>query len=391
MLSQRVSNLTPSMTLGISTKVKMLKRQGIEVLNLSIGEPDFFTPEGAKKAGIAAIEANKTKYDAATGVLELREQICHKLATENNLDYTPDQIVVTSGAKHAITNALMAITNPGDEVIIPIPYWVSYPEMVKLTGALPVFIKTDFANNFKMTAAEFKAALTDKTKAVFISNPSNPTGAIYSADELCAIAEICVEKNIYILADEIYERINYLDDFTTVASLSEAIKAITITVNGMSKSVSMTGWRLGYTASSSEIAKAMGAIQGHLVSHPCTIAQYAGLAALRDCQADIAHMKDVYHKRCQRACQLIDDIEGLSYVKPDGAFYIFINISALRNRLNSTDLSLKLCDDMLDKHKVAFVPGIAFGDDDFIRMSYATDMATIEEALGRLKLYVDSL
>ncbi|MCK8059213.1 MULTISPECIES: pyridoxal phosphate-dependent aminotransferase [unclassified Fusibacter] len=391
MLSNRVNNITPSMTLGISTKVKELSRAGIEVLNLSIGEPDFFTPDGAKDSAIEAIHSNKTKYDAATGVLELRQAICKKLEKENSISYRPEEIVVSSGAKHSITNTLMAITNPGDEVIVPIPYWVSYPEMVKLTEGVPVFVETEFENNFKLKPQELRNAITDKTKAIFITNPSNPTGAVYTKDELKALADICVQHGIYIIADEIYERMCYLDEFTSIASLSEEIKEITITINGLSKSVSMTGWRVGYTASRADIAKGMGSIQGHLVSHPSTISQYAAIGGLTNCDDDIAHMKSVYKQRKDQAIEWIEAIEGLSVVKPDGAFYIFINIGPLRDKIDSKDLSLTVCNRLLDEYKVAFVPGVAFGHDDFIRMSYATDLDTIKEGIERLKNLVDTL
>lgn len=391
MLSNRVNNITPSMTLGISTKVKELSRAGIEVLNLSIGEPDFFTPDGAKDSAIEAIHSNKTKYDAATGVLELRQAICKKLEKENSISYRPEEIVVSSGAKHSITNTLMAITNPGDEVIVPIPYWVSYPEMVKLTEGVPVFVETEFENNFKLKPQELRNAITDKTKAIFITNPSNPTGAVYTKDELKALADICVQHGIYIIADEIYERMCYLDEFTSIASLSEEIKEITITINGLSKSVSMTGWRVGYTASRADIAKGMGSIQGHLVSHPSTISQYAAIGGLTNCDDDIAHMKSVYKQRKDQAIEWIEAIDGLSVVKPDGAFYIFINIGSLRNKIDSKDLSLTVCNRLLDEYKVAFVPGVAFGHDDFIRMSYATDLDTIKEGIERLKNLVDTL
>jgi aspartate aminotransferase len=391
MLSNRVNNITPSMTLGISTKVKELSRQGIDVLNLSIGEPDFFTPDGAKNPAIEAIHENKTKYDAASGVLELRQAICKKLEKENGITYKPDEIVVSSGAKHSITNTLMAITNPGDEVIVPVPYWVSYPEMVKLTEGVPVIVETEFSNNFKLQPNELKAAITSKTKAIFITNPSNPTGAVYTKDELKALADICVENSIYIIADEIYERMCYLDSFTSIASLSEQIKNMTITINGMSKSVSMTGWRVGYTASRADIAKGMASIQGHLVSHPSTISQYAAIGGLTNCDADIAKMKEVYKDRRDQASGWIEAIDGLSLVKPDGAFYLFINIGSLRPKITNADLSMTVCNRLLDEYRVAFVPGIAFGHDDFIRMSYATDLETIREGIHRLALLIKSL
>jgi aspartate aminotransferase len=391
MLSEKAKHLTPSLTLGISTKVKELKAQGLSILDLSIGEPDFMTPQAAKNGGIYAIEHNKTKYDAAMGNLELRKAIVHKLKNENNLDYAAGDIVVTSGAKHAITNALMAITNPGDEVLVPVPYWVSYPEMVKLTGCTPVFVETTVANSFKLTLEDLKAAITPKTKAIFLTNPSNPTGVVYTKEELAPLVAYLVSQNIMILADEIYERICYLDTYTSVASLSKEAKEMTITINGTAKSLAMTGWRIGYTASTPEIATAMGSIQGHLVSHPSTISQHAALEAMKHCEPDIQEMVKVYRTRRDRALELISGISELSVVKPDGAFYVFINISSLSGKLPGESLSMALCDELLVKHQVAFVPGIAFGNDHFIRMSYATDLATIEEALTRLKTCVQGI
>lgn len=388
MLAKKIATITPSLTLGISTKVNEMKKQGISIINLSIGEPDFHTPDAAKAGGIAAIEANLTRYDAASGLHDLRVAICEKLAAENGLAYTPQEIVVTSGAKHAITNALIAITDPGDEVLIPKPYWVSYPEMVKLTGGTPVFVETQLSNNFKMTAAELSDAITDRTKALILTNPSNPTGAIYTREELQAIADICVAKNIIIIADEIYERICYLDGFTSIASLSPEVKPLTIIINGLAKSAAMTGWRIGYTASSRELAVAMGMIQGHLVSHPATISQYAALKALTDSQADMARMVTTYKARRDEIVGILSDIPGLSIVQPDGAFYIFMDLSALKEKLpHAGSFSVEACNRLLEEYQVAFVPGVAFGMDTFIRMSYATDMEAIKEGLNRLKAF----
>lgn len=386
MLSKKLSSVTPSLTLGISTKVNEMKKQGISIINLSIGEPDFCTPEAAKAGGVEAIKANKTRYDAASGLSELRSAICEKLESENALNYKPDEIVVTSGAKHAITNALIAITDPGDEILIPKPFWVSYPEMVKLTGGTPVFIDTQLSNNFKVTEDELKAAVTDKTKALILTNPSNPTGAIYTKSELEAIAAICVANGICIIADEIYERICYLDSFTSIASLSEEVKKNTIIINGLAKSAAMTGWRIGYTASSKELATAMGMIQGHLVSHPATISQYAALKALTDSAADMKEMVATYKGRRDKIVELLSAIPGLKIVQPDGAFYIFMDLSPLRDKLPHGDsFSIELCNRLLEDYRVAFVPGVAFGMDNFIRMSYATDMDSITEGLEKLK------
>jgi len=392
MLSKKVSSITPSFTIGISTKVKELKNQGIEIVNLSIGEPDFFTPESAKNSAIKAIEANKTKYDAAPGLTELRNAIVEKLKTENGLNYKTEEIVVSSGAKHAITNALIAITDPGDEIIIPKPYWVSYPEMVKLTGGTPILVDTQGSNSFKLTAEELENAITDKTKALFITNPSNPTGAVYTKDDLKGIVELCVKKDIYIIADEIYERICYLDEFTSIASFSEEAKAITITINGLSKSAAMTGWRLGYTATNAEMAKAISSIQGHLVSHPSTITQWAAVEAVQNCQADTQEMVSHYKSRRNEAIKLFGEIDELSIIEPNGAFYVMINTSELNKYLgNQESYSIEICNRLLDDHRVALVPGIAFGNDDYIRMSYAASIENVREGIKRLSDFIASL
>lgn len=392
MLANRTSIISPSVTIGISTKVKELTRQGIEVTSLSIGEPDFFTPEGAKNAAIEAIKANKTKYDAASGLLELKQAIVAKLERDNNVSYSVDEIVISSGAKHSISNTLLAILNPGDEVIIPKPYWTSYPEMVKLINGTPVFVNTKVENSFKLQPEELKALISDKTKALFITNPSNPTGAVYTKEELEPLVQICIEKQIYIIADEIYEKIIFNDDFTCIASLSEQAKKITITVNGLSKAASMTGWRLGYTASSKTLAKAMSSIQGHLVSHPSTITQWAAVAAINECEADTQHMVKIYHERRDEVIKMFDSIEELSIIKPEGAFYTFINISKLRPYFEDVNsLSLEVSNILLDKYRLAVVPGVAFGLDDFIRITYAADMETIKTGIDKIKQFIADL
>ncbi|MCT4632283.1 MAG: pyridoxal phosphate-dependent aminotransferase [Firmicutes bacterium] len=392
MLSSKISKITPSFTIGISTKVNELKAQGEDIINLSIGEPDFPTPVNARIAAVIAINKNKTKYDAASGLKDLRNAIKNKLEVENQLSYDIDQIVVSSGAKHAITNTLIALTDHGDEVIIPAPYWVSYPEMVKLTGGTPVVVNTKKENGFKLTAEELKASITEKTKLLFITNPSNPTGSLYSKDELIEIVNVCIENNIYILADEIYEKIRYVDEFVSIASLSEKAKEITITINGLSKSAAMTGWRIGYTASNKEIAKAIASLQGHLVSHPSTISQYASVAALTECHHEMKTMVHQYEYRKNEAVKILDQISGLDYIKPEGAFYLFMDISSYKEKLQYEDsYSIAFCDMLLEKFKCAAVPGIAFGNDDFIRISYATDIESLKEGLNRLKSMIESL
>lgn len=392
MLAKRTSIISPSVTIGISSKVKALKREGIEVTSLSIGEPDFYTPDKVKIAGIEAILANKTKYDAASGLLELKEAIVSKLKRDHAVDYTTDEIVVSNGAKHAITNTLLAILDPGDEVIIPKPYWTSYPEMVKLINGVPVLVDTDDSNSFKLQAHELLASMTDKTKALFITNPSNPTGAVYSRTELEPLIKICIENNIYILADEIYEKIIFDDEFTSIASLSDEAKNITITINGLSKSASMTGWRLGYTASNKELALAMSSIQGHLISHPSTITQWAAVEAINNCEIDTQHMVDTYNDRRTKIIDRFKEIDDLSIIRPDGAFYIFIDISKLKNYFKDVEsLSLEVCNILLDDYQLAVVPGIAFGIDNYIRITYAADMDTIHTGIDKIEKFINDI
>ena len=392
MLSNRLGNITPSYTIGISTKVAELNAKGKNIIDLSIGEPDFYIPEKAKQYGIDSLNDNLTKYNMVPGLKILREEICKKLSIENNCSFSVDEIVVSSGAKHSITNTLLALTNPGDEILVPKPYWVSYPEMIKLVNAVPVFIDTDKANDFKLTRDVLEKYITPKTKMLFLNNPSNPTGAIYTKEELIDIANVCLENNIYILADEIYERIHYNDNFTSISSLGEGIKNISIIVNGFSKSAAMTGLRIGYTASSKEIAKALSTIQGHLVSHPSLTAQYIAYGALKECSEDIANMVNTYKHRRDLVIDKLDKINNLGYVTPDGAFYIFIDLSLYKNKLDFEDsFSIEFCNQLLDKYEVAAVPGIAFGLDDYIRISYACSEEKFLTGIDRLNAFLTSL
>lgn len=392
MLSNRLGNITPSYTIGISTKVAELNAKGKNIIDLSIGEPDFYIPEKAKQYGIDSLNDNLTKYNMVPGLKILREEICKKLSIENNCSFSIDEIVVSSGAKHSITNTLLALTNPGDEILVPKPYWVSYPEMIKLVNAVPVFIDTDKANDFKLTRDVLEKYITPKTKMLFLNNPSNPTGAIYTKEELIDIANVCLENNIYILADEIYERIHYNDNFTSISSLGDDIKNISIIVNGFSKSAAMTGLRIGYTASSKEIAKALSTIQGHLVSHPSLTAQYIAYGALKECSKDIDDMVNTYKHRRDLVIDKLDKINNLGYVTPDGAFYIFIDLSLYKNKLDFEDsFSIEFCNQLLDKYEVAAVPGIAFGLDDYVRISYACSEEKFLNGIDRLNEFLTSL
>ncbi len=389
MLSNRLNVISPSCTIGISSKVKSMRQSGIDVISLSIGEPDFTVPRKAIECGIKSLNDNCTQYDLVPGITILREEICKKLLEENNCNYSADEIVLASGAKNAITNALLAVTDPGDEILIPKPYWVSYIEMTKLVNAIPVEIETSKENDFKLTADILKKYITDKTKMIFLNNPSNPTGSVYTREELLEIANVCLENNIYILADEIYERICYNDGFVSVASLSEEIKDITITVNGFAKSSALTGLRLGYTASNKTIAKGISSIQGHLISHPSLTAQYIGYGALKYCKEDIDHMVETYKKRRDLVTAKLDSMEYVNYVYPNGAFYAFIDLSEVAKKYNFQEsFSIEFCDEFLSKHNVAIVPGKAFGIDEYVRISYACSEEEFTEGLNRLEKFI---
>ncbi|WZL72422.1 pyridoxal phosphate-dependent aminotransferase [Clostridiaceae bacterium 35-E11] len=390
MVSSRLKDITPSYTIGISTKVKELQSKGFNIINLSIGEPDFLTPVAAKDCAIEAIHMNKTKYDAAAGLLDLRRAIQAKLKSENNISYDIDEIVVSNGAKHAITNALMACLDFGDEVILPKPFWVSYPEMIKLVGAKTVFLDTQRKNHFKITAKDIQRVLTPRTKMIFLTNPSNPTGAVYTKLELEEILDLCLKYGIYILADEIYEKICYVDSFTSIASLSAEAKDITITINGLSKSAAMTGWRIGYSATNKVLARAIATVQGHLVSHPSTISQWAGVAALNSSQSEMMTMVNTYKSRRDIATKALEEIQDIDFIDPQGAFYLFIDISHLKNTFKWHDsFSVAFSNRLLNEAQVAVVPGIAFGMDDFIRISYACDTKELIEGLNRIKDFIE--
>ena len=392
MLSNRLSSITPSVTIGISSKVSELKNLGRDIINLSIGEPDFNVPEKAKSVGIDSLNNNETKYNLVSGIKILREEICKKLLSENNCNYSIDEIVVSNGAKHAITNTLLAVTNPGDEVLLPKPYWVSYSEMTKIVNAVPVPIETEKDNDFKLTGELLEKYITDKTKMLILNNPCNPTGAIYTKEELLDICNVCLKHNVYILADEIYERICFSGEFVSVASLNDEIRDITITVNGFAKSAALTGTRLGYLAVPRELAKNISAIQGHLVSHPCLAAQYIGYGALKYCKEDIDNMVEAYRKRRDLVTGRLNKIQNLAYIYPQGAFYVFIDISKLKGKFEYKEsLSSDFCDKFLEKYKVAIVPGIAFGIDEYVRISFACSEEVFMEALDRLDKFVQEI
>src|SRR5215203_1693603 len=329
-ISERAAQLSPSLTLSIDSKAKAMKAEGIDVCGFGAGEPDFDTPEHIKAAAIAALEAGFTKYTPSAGLPELRQAIADKLQADNGLTYKPSQIVVSSGAKHSCYNAILATCQPGDEVIIPAPYWVSYPEMVRLVGAEPVIVPTSERNGWKMRAEDFENAMTPRTKMLIMNSPGNPTGAVYTREELQAIVDVAAEEDIYILSDEIYEKLVYDDTkHVSIASLSEAAYDLTITINGFSKAYAMTGWRLGYMAAPEAIAKAIDAIQSHSTSNPCSFAKKGALAALKGDKKAVSDMRDEFNLRRNYMVTRLSAIPRVSVVKPQGAFYVLVNISQL--------------------------------------------------------------
>lgn len=391
-LSKKGLQISPSVTLEITAKAKAMKDEGINVISFGAGEPDFNTPENIRKEGIRAIEEGLTRYTPASGIIELKEAVCKKFKDDNDLDYSPSNIVISSGAKHSITNALMAILNPLDEVIIGVPYWVSYPEMVKISGGLPVYIHTKEENDFKFTVNDLDKVLTDKTKAIILNSPNNPTGSIYSKDELGLIADWAVKNNIFIISDEIYEKLAYDGEHISIATINEKVKDLTIVINGMSKAYAMTGWRMGYAAANAEIAKIMGNIQSHTTSNPCSISQYASVVGLVENQSSVEEMRVQFERRRNYMAETINNIKGLSCRRPKGAFYIMVNITQLKGKsIKGATIgdSLDFAKLLLDKVQVAVIPGIGFGDDNYIRLSYATSMENIEEGLGRIKTLLE--
>ncbi len=390
-IADKAARVSPSSTLAIDSKAKAMKAQGIDVVAFGAGEPDFDTPQHIKDAAIEAILRGHTKYTPASGTVDLKQAICRKFARDNGLEYLPENIVVSNGAKHSLMNIFTAICNPGGEVIIPAPFWVSYPEMVKLADGVPVALMTKEENDFKFTAAELEAAITPKTRALVLNTPSNPTGMVYSKEELEAIADVAVRHDIYVISDEIYEHLVYGDFPVSIAALNDEIKAKTIIVNGVSKTYAMTGWRIGYTACDAALAKAMSNIQSHATSNPNSIAQIAAIAALDGPMDDIWEMKGAFDERRKYMVERINSIEGVSCREPKGAFYVMMNISRLKGRTLG-GVKIETSDDFanafLDKALVAVVPGSGFAADDYVRWSYATSMVNIEKGLDRLEAFL---
>jgi aspartate aminotransferase len=385
-ISHRAASLSPSLTLAIDAKAKQMKAEGQDVVGFGAGEPDFDTPQHIKDACAKALADGFTKYTPSSGIPELRQAIADKFKRENGLSYKPSQVIVSCGGKHSCYNVILATCEEGDEVIIPAPYWLSYPEMVKLAGAKPVILQTSDKTEFKVTPDQLRAAITPRTRLFVLNSPSNPTGSLYSRAELKALGDICVEKNVLIMSDEIYEKLVYDGaEHASVASFSPAHFEQTIIVHGFAKAYSMTGWRLGYLAAPEPIAKAIDAIQSHSTSNPTSFAQKGAVAALNGPQDHLKSWLAEYSRRRSYAHQKLNSIPGISCVNAKGAFYLFPNISKLG--LNSTDFCAKL----LEQQKVAAVPGIAFGADDYLRLSYATSMANIEKGLDRIEQFARSL
>jgi aspartate aminotransferase len=385
-LAARVGEVPPSITLAIAAKAKAMKAEGIDVCSLSTGEPDFDTPEHIKAAAKEALDAGKTKYGPVAGEPQLKAAIARKLQSENNLNYQPENILVTNGGKHSLYNLMMAAIDPGDEVIIPAPYWLSYPEMVKLASGKPVIVRTDASTGYKITPEQLSGAITPKTKLFVLNSPSNPTGMVYTRAELKALAEVIVDRDILVVADEIYEKIIYDGaQHVSIGSLGKEIFDRTLISSGFAKAYSMTGWRVGYLAGPIELIKATSTIQGHSTSNVCTFAQYGAIAALESSQESVEKMRQAFAQRRQVIFELLDAVPGISCIKPDGAFYMFVNIS--KTGMNS----LEFCDAFLEQQQVAVIPGIAFGADDHIRLSYATDLGTIKKAVERLDKFVRSI
>jgi len=384
MLSERASRIKPSPTLAMDAKAKAMKAGGTDVVNFGVGEPDFDTPENIKEAAIKAIRDGKTKYTPVGGIEPLKDAIIEKLKNDNGLSYSRDEVVVSCGAKHSLYNIAQALFGPGDEVIIPSPYWVSYPEQVALNDATPVFVKTYESDSFMLGPEALKEKITGKTKAIILNSPSNPTGFTYDKRTLEAVAEIALSRGLYVVSDEIYEKLLYGGaSHVSIASLGKEIKDRSIVVNGFSKAYAMTGWRLGYAAGPKEIIKAMTDIQSQSTSNPTSIAQWAGVEALRGPQDFIGRMLSEFDRRRKFIVGGLNSIKGVRCLMPAGAFYAFPNVSALYKGAigSSGDLALYL----IEKAKVALVPGSAFGDDDYIRLSYAASMPDIEKGLRRMR------
>jgi len=402
MLSRKAQAINPSPTMTIDSKAKEMKNQGIDVTGFGVdvtgfgaGEPDFDTPAHIREAATKAMNEGHTRYTPAAGTPEIKETICNKLKTDNGLEYKPNQVVVSNGAKHALFNALAAIIDPADEVLIPAPYWVSYPELVKICDGIPVIVETSEVNKLKTTAEELEKYCSGKTKALILNSPHNPTGQVYSEEELRAIAELCREKGVYVIADEIYEKLIYKQArHVSIASFNEEIKDLTILVNGVSKSYAMTGWRIGYTASTPEIAGAIAALQSHTSSNPNSIAQKAAVAAMQGDQSCVSEMRRAFDERRRYIYERITAIPCLDALEPEGTFYLFVNVAnTFRKSYQGKEVSTSdtFAQFLLESRKVAVVPGTGFGAPDYVRLTFATSMENIEEGINRIEAFTGDL
>ncbi|MBE7089802.1 MAG: pyridoxal phosphate-dependent aminotransferase [Clostridiales bacterium] len=395
-VSKKVSGIAPSLTLEITAKAKKMKAEGISVIGFGAGEPDFNTPQYIIDSAKKALDTGFTKYTPAAGTPELKKAICEKFLKDNGLTYEPNQIVVSSGAKSSLYHAICALVDEGDDVILPSPYWLTYPELVKLAGGNCIYVQTKRENGFKITAEELKQAVTPKTKCLILNSPNNPTGAIYTEKEIKEIAKVVEEAGIWVISDEIYEKLVYEGEkHYSIASVNEYLKEHTVIVNGMSKTYAMTGWRLGYLAAPLDVAKAVSSMQSHTTSNACSITQYASTTALTDAEGDkfIEKMQKVFDERRKLMIEELSDVEGIVCIKPLGAFYVFIDVSGLYGKTFEGTVingSLSFADCALKKG-VALIPGIAFGDDNCIRLSYAISIEDIKEGLSRLKAFIKEL
>lgn len=384
-LAARAGQMSPSLTLAISAKAKAMQAEGVDVCSFSAGEPDFDTPEHIKAAAKQALDQGKTKYGPAAGEPKLRAAIAQKLQHDNHLPYTAENIVVTNGGKHSLFNLMLALLEPGDEVIIPAPYWLSYPEMVKLVGGVPVIVTTDTAISYKITPDQLRQAVTPKTRLLVLNSPSNPTGMVYTPDEIRAIAEVVVEQNLWVVSDEIYEKIRYDGaEHLSIGAVGPDIFEHTVVSSGFAKAYAMTGWRVGFLAGPVDLIRTVATIQSHSTSNVCTFAQYGAIAALEGSQDCVEQMCQAFAKRRRVMLDYLNAIPGLTCPQPNGAFYLFPNISKTGLK------SLEFCESLLESQQVAAIPGVAFGTNDCIRLSYATDLVTIEKGMERLSTFVQS-
>ncbi|MDM0448422.1 pyridoxal phosphate-dependent aminotransferase [Clostridium perfringens] len=391
-LSRKAQNIGASLTLALTAKAGELKKEGIDVVSFGVGEPDFNTPKNIIEAATRAMEEGKTKYTATSGIVELKEAIARKLHDDNGLNYGTKNIIISTGAKQSLANVFMAILNPGDEVIIPVPYWVSYPELVKLSDGVPVFIETKKENDFKVTYDELKSVLSENTKAIVINSPNNPTGTVYSKKDLEVIAKFAKENDLIIISDEIYEKLIYgKEEHISIASSSEDAFKRTVVINGFSKAYAMTGWRIGYAACyNEELIKVMNNVQSHMTSNTNSIAQFAALEALNGDQETIKNMVKEFSLRRELMIELISEIEDVTFIEPKGAFYVMIDVSKVLKKANIKG-SMEFANLLLKEENVVVIPGIAFGEDNFIRLSYATSKEEIIKGLKRIKEFVNKL